>query len=170
MSDNDNDLFRCPYCSGDALAPDHELRCCGRQGKLEATTITRPRATSVEAFYAAIARGTIRTRRLQIWIALQAIQLRTGLAATCGEIFEYLKEEQRVPLRYDSNTATRLTELRDMGLIREVGERPCRVTGQTCITWEVVPAAEYAGVVTVHRCPTCRQIVSRDIPTKGPTL
>jgi hypothetical protein len=74
------------------------------------------------------------------------------------------EETRRLGMRYDSNTRARFTEGRDLGLIREVGERACRVTGQTCITWAIVPEKEYAGRADVQRCPTCGQITARIVP------
>ena len=155
----------CLFCGGNAAEPDHLLHCDGRQGAAEAappppvTTITAPRDTSVQAFYNAVDTGVIRTRREQVYAALRVLG-----DATANEVFEYLKEQRHLGLRYDSNTRARLTELRDMGVIRETGQRPCRVTHQTCITWAIVTAAEYVGTATVHRCTTCGQIVARDIP------
>lgn len=159
---------RCLFCGGDSSTPEHWRTCDGRQGWIEAEpadpppppvqTITTPRETSVQAFYNAVDSGTIRTRREQVYAALRAVG-----EATANEVFEYLKEQRHLALRYDSNTRARFTELRDMGVIRETGQRVCRVTRQTCITWAVVPAAEYVGAATVHRCASCGQIISREI-------
>jgi hypothetical protein len=164
----------CLFCGGDASEPDHLSHCDGRQGEVEERqfdpasafhareafrVIKAPRETSIQAFYNAVDAGIIETRRAQVWFGLK----QTGVS-TSGEVFEYLKEHLHLGLRYDSNTCARFTELRDLGLIREVGRRACRVTGQVCITWEVVPSAEYAGVAQVHRCTQCGQIVSRDVP------
>lgn len=163
----------CLFCSGDASEPGHLDRCDGRQGVIEGAfnprnafaaptesdIITRPRDTSVRAFYQAVDAGVIATRRQQVWSGLRAIGI-----ATSSEVFEYLKEKKHLGLRYDSNTCARFTELRDLGLIREVGERQCRVTGQTCITWAVVLSLDYAGTAIVHRCSQCGQIVAREIP------
>lgn len=166
----------CFNCGGDADQPDHEARCDGQQGRHEAAaavadwvagdpgrsstvTITTPRATTVQAFYTAIEAGVIETRRAQVYVGLRDLGI-----ATSGEVFEHLREVLHFGLRYDSNTCARFTELRDLGLIREVGERKCRITKMLCITWEVVPADEYAGEAIVHRCKECGQIVSREVP------
>lgn len=162
----------CRYCGTPVEADDllHVLRCDGQQGRVEAAelsappiittrTITTPRETSVQAFYNAVDSGVIRTRQEQVYAALRAIG-----PATANEVFEYLKEQRHLGLRYDSNTRARFTELRDLGVIREAGSRPCRITHQTCITWAVVPSADYIGPVVVHRCASCGQIVARDVP------
>jgi|KBSMisStaDraftv2_1062788.scaffolds.fasta_scaffold00662_14 hypothetical protein len=164
---------RCIWCGNVVDRADHLKYCDGKQGHIEAAiveppaepeppfiVITKPRHTSVEAFYRALDAGVINTRRLQAYAGLAELGI-----ATVSETFEHLKDTRQLTIRYDSNTATRFSELRDLGLIREVGERPCRVTGQTCITWAVVRASEYAGPATLKRCPTCGQIVSRVVPT-----
>ena len=160
MGHNEPPNLRCIHCDGDLLAADHDLHCDGRQGLIEAviatTTITTPRDTSVQAFYNAVDSGVIETRRQQVWSALRA----RG-EATSNEVFESLKA---LGVRYISTACARLTELRDLGLVREVGQRRCTITGQLCIAWAVVPSWQYAGEAIVHRCPQCGQIVSRDVP------
>jgi hypothetical protein len=150
------------WCKDCAYHRDHEIHRAKpepERAPAPTTMITSPRDTSVQAFYNAVEAGIIRTRREQAYAALRAIGI-----ATANEVFEYLKEQRHLGLRYDSNTRARFTELRDMGVIREVGSRPCRITQQTCITWEVVPSSEYIGPAVVHRCATCGQIVSREVP------
>ena len=165
--------MKCRFCDGDTDDPGHDQRCDGHQGALDwdaddsapaVVRITSPRVTSVQAFYNAVESGTIRTRREQAYWGTRVLGAGPGGPPTAGEVFEYLKEQRHLGLRYDSNTNARFTELRDMGVIREAGQRPCRITGQTCITWAVVPAAEYVGPASIHRCPTCGQVVARDVP------
>jgi hypothetical protein len=172
----------CTQCGGDLFEPDHDRWCKPDRGEpapepafnpraafgpsedppARVVTITSPRETSIRAFYAAIDAGVIETRRAQVYVGLEALGV-----ATYNEVYEHLKQMgQMRGLRYDSNTHARVTELRDLGLIREVGERPCRVTGQTCITWEVVPESEYAGMAIIHRCDRCGQITGREIPIR----
>ena len=161
----------CIFCGGDASEPNHRQHCDGRQGQIEAALlplplppklrvirIVSPRETSVQAFYNAVDSGVIQTRREQVYAGLRAIG-----GGTSNETFAYVTQHHLGP-RYISTVAARFTELRDMGVIREVGERLCRITGQMCLVWEVVPSAEYIGAATVRRCETCGQIVSRDVP------
>jgi len=162
--------LRCIYCGGNFLEWNHESRCDGRQGRVEATipeagpagrvqTITTPRPTSVLAFYNAVNAGILATRGAQVWAALSVMG-----PATANEVYEYLKGITYVSVRFAANTSSRFTKLRDLGVIREEGARPCRVTRSLCTVWAVVPLSEYAGEATVHRCTTCGQIVSRDVP------
>jgi len=53
---------------------------------------------------------------------------------TASECFAVLAKE--VP-RLNWNTRTRFGELRDQGVVYEVRERPCRVTGELVIEWGV---------------------------------
>jgi hypothetical protein len=175
--------MQCRHCGEDdqGLPLVHMARCDGRQGAIEAlepvpapvadvrdvpdtppaVTITRPRVTSVEAFYEATAAGTPATWRQWVYVALSQILE----PPTAMETFAYLADRLGLELRYDSNTRARFTELRDLGVIRECAPRRCRVTGRRCLTWAIVPAAEYVGRAVIHRCPTCGQIVARDVPT-----
>jgi hypothetical protein len=47
----------------------------------------------------------------------------------------------------------RVSELVEMGLLRECAERQCRVTGQTCITYAIVPGAFPIGLPVVESPP-----------------
>ena len=40
-------------------------------------------------------------------------------------------------MSYKSHVSARLCELRDMGCVQELGERPCGVTGHNVILWDV---------------------------------
>ena len=169
----------CWQCGGNASEVDHVLRCCGQQGRIEAAepepttepepdpvvrvvvTLPTHRATSIDAFYSELESGSIKTRRHQTWSALAAIGIATAneVARAAGLNHYFVR-----------NVFARLSEMRDLGLVREVGERVCTMTGKTCIAWAIVPPSEYVGQATVHRCPHCNQIMSRDVPQPvGPT-
>ena len=163
----------CIFCGGDRSAPDHDQYCDGRQGGVEPddpptesadddpnVRIQRHRETSVRAFYNAVDAGMIKTRREQVWAALVALG-----PATIKEVDLYLRRDQHLAVTVWS-VGPRFAELRDLGLIREVGKRPCRVTGSIVITWEAVPSDQHRGFATVHRCPTCGQVIARDLPTR----
>jgi hypothetical protein len=149
----------CRFCGGDPSAPNHERTCDGRQGgRDDAIKLQRHRETSVQAFYNAVDAGTIKTKQQQVWAALVAIK-----AATINEVVRYLNSHANAHV-----LSPRFAELRDLGLIREAGERPCHVTNQNCIVWESVPSSEHRGVTIVNRCPRCNQIVSRDLRSVKP--
>jgi hypothetical protein len=58
---------------------------------------------------------------------------------TANECFEILQSWKGPRFRYESNTCARFTELRDMGLLVELGTRQCQITGQEVILWEINP-------------------------------
>ena len=159
---------QCIFCGGDRNEPNHEQHCDGRQGGVEpdppvesaAERIRRHRETSIRSFYNAVDLGIIKTRREQVWFALMAIGV-----STINEVYLYMRQEMHIFCDKQSITP-RFAELRDLGIIREVSERPCRVTGETCIAWQAVPSSEHGGFVVVNRCSTCGQIISRDLPTR----
>lgn len=63
--------------------------------------------------------------------ALYQAIIQNGFPLTNGELAEKLK--------WPINTVTpRMKELRDMGIVRSYGLRPCRTTGRVCNMWEVV--------------------------------
>lgn len=51
--------------------------------------------------------------------------------ATAGEIARALLLQSR------NNVATRLSELRDLGIVRGDGRDACKVTGRNCIVWKL---------------------------------
>jgi len=159
----------CPFCGGDSSAPDHAAHCDGRQGGRDddpstddppaddAERIRRHRETSVHSFYNAVNAGLITTRRHQVWAAL----LLMG-PSTIKEVDQHLRRVQHLPVTVWS-VGPRFAELRDLGLIREVSKRPCRVTGSIVLAWQAVPSDQHGGLATIHRCATCNQIISRDL-------
>ena len=54
---------------------------------------------------------------------------------TANEAFEEMRRMLVHRYRHDSNTHARFTELRDMGCLKEVGTRPCNITGRRAILW-----------------------------------
>jgi predicted transcriptional regulator len=54
-------------------------------------------------------------------------------------VFPITNGELSKKLNWPINTVTpRMKELRDMGIVRSYGFRPCRTTGRVCNMWEVV--------------------------------
>lgn len=104
------------------------------------------RETSREAYKYVVETGKVAKRHRQIYKALY----HHG-AMSAGETFEFLN--RNYGLRFDSNTHARFSELENMGYIREVGKRPCRITGRTVTIWDVTAKA---GPVEVHY-ETCHE-------------
>lgn len=90
------------------------------------------RQTSVEAYSTIKESGLLGKRQLEVY----EIVYQNG-PMTASEAFELLKQKSDLSLRFDSNTHARFTECRDMGLLSEVGERKCKITGRNVIEWDV---------------------------------
>ena len=81
------------------------------------------RATSLEAYKDIVNSGVLGKRQVEAYEVLY-----DHGPLTAGE----LVDESGV-----SGLWKRLSELRDMGIIEEVGKRKCRITGAVCIEWDV---------------------------------
>lgn len=86
------------------------------------------RETSLEAYKEIRRNGLLKKRQLEVYTAL----FERG-PSTATEIF-YALSKSRNPSH--SNVTTRLGELRDKGVVREVQKRRCTVTGKMVIEWE----------------------------------
>ncbi len=85
------------------------------------------RQTSVAAYDRLVDGGVLSQRRAEVYSAVY-----NNGPATGSEICEVLTGQSSA-----YGIGPRFTELRDMGLLREMGERKCKVTGQTVIVWDV---------------------------------
>ena len=158
---NDDYLF-CPYCGGDPTEPDHLLHCDGRQGGRDdeppppaEEEIPRFRDTSIEAFFNAVDAGTLKAIAKNVWTALATIG-----DSTMIDVCRYFRT---IGYFVDSRSVTpRFAELRKLGLVTEVGEGASDETGRPSIVWHAVTREEYRGPQeTIHRCPTCDQVIGR---------
>jgi hypothetical protein len=82
------------------------------------------RQTSIDTFYQIKEEGLLSRVRFLIYSEL----FQHG-PLTAQEMFKRLSLE--------SNQSGRFTELRDLGVICEVGQRACRITGRYVIEWDV---------------------------------
>jgi len=89
---------------------------------------TTTRETSIEAYYKVKETGLLSTLRLEVF----KILCEHG-AMTAGEMRDYCGDKVINSGVY----ATRLSELLRMGVIKEVGKRPCNKTGFTAIVWDI---------------------------------
>lgn len=88
------------------------------------------RKTSIDVYRKIRDSGILSERRWEAY----AIVYRHG-PLTSNEVFEYSKLKG-VP-GYRHNTNARMTELRDMGAVEEIGTKCCSVTGEVVILWDV---------------------------------
>ena len=83
------------------------------------------RQTSIDCFNKIKQEGLLSKMRFQVYSAL----LSMGKPSTTREVYEtmdVIKQE-----------ATRFTELRNLGVIYEVQNRKCTITGRTAIEWDL---------------------------------
>lgn len=90
------------------------------------------RQTSIEAYNQIKNSGLLSERRWQVYDVLFEYGPMTG-----GETFQRMKQKYSVMAPTNSNTTTRLGELRNMGVVMELGTKTCSVSGQTVILWDV---------------------------------
>ena len=87
------------------------------------------RETSIKAYRQIVAEGLLSRERLRVYQYV----FHHG-PVTSGEAFARMVKDTRSPL---SQSRARFTELRDMNVLREVGERKCKISGRMCIVWDV---------------------------------
>lgn len=92
------------------------------------------RQTSIDSYNAIKENGLLSRRRWQFYDILFKYGPLTG-----GEAFQYLKQHHGIAMPTNSNTTTRLGELRNLGVAVELGTKKCPVTGQNVILWDVTP-------------------------------
>lgn len=92
------------------------------------------RQTSVEAYKTIDKLGLLSLRRWQVYHSLFVHGPLTG-----GEVFVKCRDEfpGQFQKMLNSNVITRLGELREMGVVKEIGEKKCSISGQNVILWDV---------------------------------
>lgn len=88
------------------------------------------RQTSIEAYHQIKAEGLLSERRLQVY----QILYKYG-PVTAAQVVEIARNKMKVS--NSGNFATRLSELRRMGVAFEVKTGPCPLTGRNVIHWDV---------------------------------
>ena len=82
------------------------------------------RQTSIDCFNEIKQEGLLSKRRLQVYESIY-----NSAPCTASEVF---KEKN-----LKTNQSGRFTELRDLGVIYEKGERVCSITGRNVIEWDL---------------------------------
>jgi hypothetical protein len=91
------------------------------------------RQTSITAYNQIKEEGLLSERRWQVYDTL----FNHG-PCTANELAKHFEKMNfLLPGNVNLNIVTRLGELRNMGVVSELKERPCRVTGMTVIEWDV---------------------------------
>jgi hypothetical protein len=85
------------------------------------------RYTSIQAYWKIRDEGLLSEQRWLVYAALwRSCSVLTGTQISA-----------LIPGSISNNVRTRLSELRDLGVVREVGVGPCPITGQEVILWDV---------------------------------
>ena len=82
------------------------------------------RDTSIDAYLTIKENGLLNKNQQQVYETL----FNKG-SMTCSEVLQYLNLQ--------TNQSGRFTELKEKGVIKEVGKRECRVTGHRVYLWDV---------------------------------
>lgn len=83
------------------------------------------RQTSINCFNQINAQGLLSKQRFEVYSAL----LKIGKPSTTREVYATMNVVKQ--------EATRFTELRNIGVIYEVRNRKCNITGRTAIEWDL---------------------------------
>jgi DNA-binding transcriptional ArsR family regulator len=111
------------------------------------------RDTSRDAYYQIRDEGLLSRRRLQVYEAL-----RDAGPCTANELYTFMKNTgQTTTKNQQTNLTPRLGELRDLGVVSEVREKSCDVTGRIVIEWEVNYQALPVKIQKPHKhkCLSC---------------
>lgn len=90
------------------------------------------RRTSIEAYHQIKDEGLLTEARLVVY----EILFERG-PLTAGEVFLWMRRMNQGHTVVKGSVCARLTELRDTGVVAEVGKRECELTGHTAILWDV---------------------------------
>jgi len=86
------------------------------------------RNTSIAVYYKIEAEGLLSKRRMQVYKSL-------FYYGPMSQNETYVQLD--VPKLQQSSIMPRFAELKEMGVIEEVGERPCSITGRKVLIWDV---------------------------------
>lgn len=86
------------------------------------------RKTSIEVYHQIKEEGLLSKRRMEVFKAITECA-----PCTSAEAMATIITKSNVL----SQSRARFTELRNMGVIKELGERKCKITGRKVIEWDV---------------------------------
>lgn len=122
------------------------------------------RTTSAEVYRRIEAEGLLSERRWQVYSTLYEHG-----PLTASELWR--KVERRFGLDYliNHNVNPRLAELRELGVVAEVGQRECSITGNRAIVWDVtanLPAVPAPRVTPKQRAQALEAALRRVLETR----
>ena len=105
------------------------------------------RQTSIDCYRQIQAQGLLSKQRFEVYQAL----LYMGKPSTTREVYATMDVAKQ--------EATRFTELRNIGVIYEVRNRKCTITGRTAIEWDLTDGLPKDKIISnnskKHRLDTC---------------
>lgn len=109
------------------------------------------RETSFEAYHQIKENGLLSRRRFQVYEILFNHGPLTG-----SEVASKFRDQFGRMGTSNMNIVTRLGEMRDSGVVTELGQRLCSVTGMKVILWDVTKNLPTKFDKPKHqKCPTC---------------
>lgn len=88
------------------------------------------RKTSIDVFRQIEAEGLLSARRMEVY----RILFEHG-PMTTNEVFQHARLHGNPNYRHNSHA--RMSELRELGVVEELGTKECSATGRTAILWDV---------------------------------
>ena len=95
-------------------------------------TLMSARETSIEAYEKILKEGLISPRRWEVYATVY-----NNGPMTSGEAFFIINKTKTSTNLILSQSRARFTELRDMGLLKELGTKNCSITKNKVILWDV---------------------------------
>lgn len=93
------------------------------------------RETSRDVYHEIRDSGLLSEMRWRAYDVLYRHCPKDGSGLTSAEVFSFEQKENPRKLDVLTQSRARFTELRELGVIKEVGTRPCRITGHKAIAW-----------------------------------
>lgn len=108
------------------------------------------RQTSIEAFNAIRENGLLTGLQFEIY----SILFDHG-PMTAGEAAQVYRSRHPQTNRQRNEIAKRVSDLRAVGVVREIGARPCKASGMRVLVWDVTDRLPERESVRPTACPTC---------------
>ena len=90
------------------------------------------RQTSIDCYHQIKAEGLLSKMRMMYFEAVYENSPCTG-----AEAFDAIERAGKLTKKSSRLERTRFTELRDMGVIKEVGTRPCKISGRNALVFDL---------------------------------
>jgi len=90
------------------------------------------RKTSIDVYNEIKASGLLSKRRLEVYEVVYG-----NGPLTANEVVEIVTKKYNRSYSSNVNAYARLNELRDSGVVAEMGVKPCPITGNNVIVWDV---------------------------------